>query len=101
MTTYVLRNGELVEKSAAAPRSGIHIIGDLQAYKSPICDANGVHPVIEGRAAQREDLKRHGCRIKEPSERLAVAGLPQRPEPTISREMMRTAADAYDRAQSR
>jgi hypothetical protein len=97
MTTYVLRNGELVLKSYAPPKSGVQIIGDLKPYKSPICDANGVHPLIDGRTAQREDLKRHGCRIKEPSERLSVAGPPKPPEMRVSQDMMRTMARVYER----
>lgn len=101
MTTYVLRDGELVEKRHAEPKGGLQIIRDIPAYVSPVCDANGVHAVIDGRAAQREDLKRHNCRIKEPSEKLSVAGVPKRPEPVVTEGMMRTMIETYERAQSR
>ena len=40
------------------------IRGDLPAYKSPITGE-----VIEGRSARREDLKKHGCREVDPSEK--------------------------------
>lgn len=80
---------------------GMQVVSDIAAYRSPICDENGVHPLIDGRREQREDLKRHGCRIKEPSETLARAGIPKPPEPVITRAMERTAVEAYERAMAR
>jgi hypothetical protein len=101
MTTYVIRHGILVEKQYAAPKVTVQIVGDIPAYVSPVCDASGKHAVIDGRAAQREDLKRNNCRIKEPSERLSVVGVPKRPEPVVTESMMRTMIETYERAQSR
>jgi hypothetical protein len=64
MTTYVLRNGVLVEKHKAPPRNAApYVLSDLPAYKSPLGTG-----VIDGRAARREDLKRGGCREVDPSE---------------------------------
>jgi hypothetical protein len=62
--TYVLRNGELVEKSTGTvlsmpERDGLcmpQIIHDTPPYRSPI-DGRP----IGGRAARREDLKRNNC----------------------------------------
>ncbi len=66
--TYVIRNGELVEKrtgAVASVRSDVirlpFIVRDLPAYRSPI-DGR----VIDGRAARREDLKRNNCIAVEP-----------------------------------
>lgn len=97
MTTYVWRKGKWVEKAKASHAIGIQVVRDIGAYMSPVCDASGRHAVIDGRAAQREDLKRNNCRVKEPSERLSVAGTPSRPEPIVSEAMMRTAVEAYER----
>jgi len=63
MTTYVLRNGKLVEKHRAAPKGGVHIWRDLPGYRSPLGTG-----WIEGRAARREDLKRGHCREVDPTE---------------------------------
>lgn len=63
MTTYVLRNGELVEKAKAPPRPGVMVMGDLKPYKSPL--GNGW---VDGRRARREELARSGCREVDPSE---------------------------------
>lgn len=105
MTTYVLRKNakgkyRLVEKARADLGPMVYVQGDLKPYVSPICDARGVHPVIDGRSAQREDLRRNGCRIKEPSETLARAGVPKRPEPVVTESMLRTMSETYDRMQS-
>lgn len=32
MTTFVLRNGQLVEKSKAPPRSGVSVMSDIQPF---------------------------------------------------------------------
>lgn len=45
-------------------RSKIQIAGDYEGYTCPITGK-----WIEGRAAHRENLKRHGCRILERGER--------------------------------
>ena len=64
MTTYVMRDGQLVEKSEAAPHPRApYVISDLPAYKSPLGTG-----VIDGRRARREDMKRGNCREVEPSE---------------------------------
>lgn len=58
MSVFVIRDGKLVPKEAAAPL-GVphwHYMPDTPGYASPI-DGSWV----EGRAARREDLKRNGC----------------------------------------
>lgn len=45
-------------------RIGPMIMGDIPAYVSPVS-----LKLIDGRKQQREDLKRHHCRIAEPSEK--------------------------------
>lgn len=40
------------------------IAGDYEAYECPITGKP-----VEGRAAHRENLKRHGCRVLEPGEK--------------------------------
>jgi len=54
--TYILVDGELVEKSRARP-SGHYVIPDLPDYESPV-DGSVVH----GRRGRRYDLARTGCR---------------------------------------
>jgi hypothetical protein len=57
---YIMRDGELVEVNANAPRArrpvAPAILGDLRPYRSVITGE-----VIEGRRAHREHLKVHGC----------------------------------------
>lgn len=61
--SYVMRNGELVEKKTGAvvvlPRGPLQapmVISDIPEYRSPI-DGR----IISGRADRREDLKRNNC----------------------------------------
>jgi hypothetical protein len=69
--SYVRRNGQWVDKSTGEPmevpeRNDIcipRVRSDITAYVSPITGQ-----MIDGRAAQREDLKRSGCRLQDPSE---------------------------------
>lgn len=65
--TYVYDEaaGKFVEKQpdAVTPTRGPIIQRDLPGYHSPV-----TNEWIEGRAARREDLKRHGCREVDPSE---------------------------------
>jgi hypothetical protein len=71
MTIWVLRNGKLVDKDAAGPPPsagnifgrGPYIQSDIRAYRSM---ATG--QVVDGRRAQREDLKASGCRLADSSE---------------------------------
>lgn len=71
MAKYVLRDGHLIDKRTGecadsdprAPISLPQVRGDLPAYRSPITGE-----VVDGRAARREDLARHGCREIDPSE---------------------------------
>lgn len=58
-----MRNGVLVEKETAPPPSGFSIWSDLAAYKSPLGTG-----WVDGRAARREEMKRHNCRPVDPSE---------------------------------
>jgi hypothetical protein len=63
MPRYVLRNGDLVDKATGEPMK-VHtafiprpyVMGDTKPYASPITGE-----IIDGRAARREDLKKHGC----------------------------------------
>ena len=34
MTTYIFRNGRMVEKSKAPPRSGVFVVSDLSPFKT-------------------------------------------------------------------
>lgn len=61
--SYVMRNGELVEKKTSepiavpdGPLQAPTVISDTPDYRSPI-DGR----MISGRAARREDLKRNNC----------------------------------------
>lgn len=64
MTTYVIRDGKLVEKSEAAPLpSAPMIMSDIPEYKSPLGTG-----LITSRSHRREELKRHNCREVEPGE---------------------------------
>lgn len=64
MTTYVFRNGKLVEKDKAEPQSaGPMIMRDIPEYKSPLGTG-----LITSRSHRREDLKRNNCREVDPSE---------------------------------
>lgn len=64
MPRYRWDGERLVEVTGDEPRAtGVQIIRDLPAYKSPLGDG-----WVDGRAARREHLKRHGCREVDPSE---------------------------------
>jgi hypothetical protein len=58
MTTYVIRNGELVEKQYAPPlaRDGVQIMSDIQPYRSMI-DGH----MVTSRSEHRTHLRDHGC----------------------------------------
>lgn len=68
-TTYRWDGERFVNKATGEPMQTIdriavpHIASDIKPYFSV---ATG--KMIDGRAAQREDLKRSGCRIVDPSE---------------------------------
>lgn len=55
--TYVIRDGELVEKRPESRAACPYVIPDLPDYESPI-DGSVVH----GRSGRREDFKRTACR---------------------------------------
>ncbi|MEC9266718.1 MAG: hypothetical protein VX464_11715 [Pseudomonadota bacterium] len=72
--TYVWHDGRLIpaalfyaqkheKHSKRAPFSTPGIAGDYETYDCPITGQP-----IEGRAAHRENLKKHGCRLLEPGE---------------------------------
>lgn len=52
-----------VEAFTRRAQVGPYIQSDLPAYKSPLGTG-----VVDGRAARREELKRHNCREVDPSE---------------------------------
>ena len=64
MARYVWRNGEFVDPTTNQPmdlpfKGQItlpHMRGDIQPYTSPITGQ-----IVDGRAARREELKRHNC----------------------------------------
>lgn len=66
MPRYVWRDGHWVERSSGErliaeghqwqPVAPMAVIGDIPAYQSPVTGET-----ISGRAAKRDDLKRHGC----------------------------------------
>ena len=70
MSTYVFRDGKFVCKKTGEPmhlpdRTEIcmpRVFSDIEDYRSPVGD----HAVIGSRSAQREDLKRHDCVLKDP-----------------------------------
>lgn len=64
MTTYVIRDGKLVEK-AEARRAQIapHYWPDVPAYKSPMTGRE-----VSSRRERKEEMKRFGVREVEPSE---------------------------------
>lgn len=64
MTTYVLRDGALVEKSKAPPRVSHYIASDYKPFRSPL---DG-HPMIDGKRELRESLARNQCRLVERGE---------------------------------
>ena len=58
MTSYVLRNGKLIEKWKAPPlaNSGVQIMSDIQPYKSMI-DGH----MVTSRSDHRTHLRDHNC----------------------------------------
>lgn len=58
MTTYVLRNGEFVEKDKAPPPGkSVHVISDVQPFISPID-----RTLISSRSQVREHERIHGVK---------------------------------------
>jgi len=62
MTTYVMRNGELVEKSLAGPREGqkgssAYVISDTMDPTRHMADGN----TYDSKAKFREVTRNHGC----------------------------------------
>jgi hypothetical protein len=59
MPTYVLRNGEFVEKSKAPPpeTKSVHVISDVQPFISPIDRS-----LISSRSQIREHERIHGVK---------------------------------------
>ena len=68
---YVWRDGHFRDPATNEPmdlpvRDDIalpYIVSDIKPYRSVVSNT-----MIDGRAAQREDLKRSGCRLVDPSE---------------------------------
>jgi hypothetical protein len=98
MTTYVMRDGKLVDKRTGEPTPDVsdgiltpQILSDLPAYYSIASNK-----WVDGRAARRDDLARTGCREVDPSEgpkycqtkkwadRLRMDHQPWKPEPRIT-----------------
>ena len=53
---------EANQNAICSPR----VISDIDDYMSPVSDHTGIHKPINGRAGQREDLKRNGCYLMDP-----------------------------------
>ena len=70
MVTYVYDKARrrLVEKRAPRASRRLQIVADIEPYDSPVDGA-----YVGGRAAQREDLKRHHCRLYEEGEKEVFA----------------------------
>lgn len=71
-TTYVMRDGKLVEKHLAAPLAGNSaptVLGDIEPFVSSIDGS-----VITGRAALRAHCKQHGVVLT-----ADLKGLPPKP----------------------
>ena len=56
MTTYILRDGKLIEKPGNKPRRGLEIVSDIQPYKSMIDGSR-----IGSRSTHRTHLRDHNC----------------------------------------
>ncbi len=63
MTTYVLRNGQMVDKEFGKPMNVgpweptmPMVFSDIEAYLSPVDDG-----YVSGNRAKRDDLKKHDC----------------------------------------
>lgn len=54
MTTYVIRDGQLVEKSKAPPKGGLFVMSDVQPFVSPIDNT-----LITSRSGVREHERKH------------------------------------------
>ena len=54
--TFIYRDGRLLEKKSDRKETGLQIIPDLKPYQSMITGET-----IDGRAAHRNHLRRHGC----------------------------------------
>lgn len=86
MTTYVLRNGKLVEKRLAAPISSQHdaphVISDTMDATRNMCDGK----YYTSKAKFREVTRAHGC--IEVGNEVAAITKPRQPE-KLSRERRR------------
>jgi hypothetical protein len=81
MTTYVLRNGRLMEKHQAPRRSVASVISDtMDALKHP-----GTGELIDSKAAFRAATRASGC--------LEVGNEPMRPQPRPEPRMSEIADD--------
>ena len=69
MTKYIWKDGQWTDKDTGLPmeapdRLAVPVIrSDIGEYMSVVSNK-----MISGRAAQREDLKRAGCRLAEPED---------------------------------
>ena len=77
--------GHLVEVGQSVARVAPDVMPDLPAYRSPI-DGR----LIDGRAQRREDLKRHGCRPYEASEKQEMLRRREADEAALTRSVDRT-----------
>ena len=76
--------GEVMVKQFSAPM----VRGDYQAYNCPITGK-----LIDGRAAHRENLARHGCRVLESGETESVKRYRQAQELQLDRALDATAEE--------
>lgn len=54
---YVWRGGALVPRDEPPSGPAVHLIRDIEPYRSPV----GEHRIVNSRSDRRDDLKRHGC----------------------------------------
>lgn len=65
MTTYVMRDGKLVEKSQAAPLEQSYVVSDLtEVFESPVDGKTLIH----SRGQYERHLRAHGKHISEPGD---------------------------------
>lgn len=94
MTTYVFRNGRLVEKGSALGPVRLQVVGDIAPYQSMIDGS-----MIAGRAQHRSHLRDHGC-IEIGNEKMESKLPPA--DPRQRRQMLREQlADMTDRQADR
>jgi hypothetical protein len=82
---YDAQLGRMIEVAEAGVRLAPDVMPDLPAYRSPV-DGR----LVDGRAQRREDLKRHGCRPYETSEKTEFVRRREADDAALTRSVDRT-----------